>query len=210
MAAYNTKFASIVTGASERQLRYWDRLGIIRPSVGAASGRGSRRLYSFFDLIQARAAKKLRDEGLSLQRLRQALHALKEKPEQVKHPLAELTLITDGSTVFMLTDDRTALEDVLGRGQLVSALAIKPLCDYVRQQVTRGTRKLRSTVEVAFRKYRVVIGPDVVDGGFIAECPSLPGCLTDGETQEEALCNIKDAIAIWREAGRRQRHAQAQ
>ncbi len=35
------------------------------------------------------------------------------------------------------------------------------------------------------------------DGVWIAECPSLPGCGSDGATQEEALENIKDAIALW-------------
>jgi predicted RNase H-like HicB family nuclease len=35
------------------------------------------------------------------------------------------------------------------------------------------------------------------DGVWIVECPSLPGCGSDGATQEEALENIKDAISLW-------------
>ncbi len=42
-------------------------------------------------------------------------------------------------------------------------------------------------------KYRVVIEPDE-DGVFVAECPSLPGCISQGSTRDEALRNIKDAI----------------
>ncbi len=42
-------------------------------------------------------------------------------------------------------------------------------------------------------KYRVVIEQDE-DGAFVAECPSLPGCISQGQTREEALRNIKDAI----------------
>ncbi|MFN8387947.1 MAG: type II toxin-antitoxin system HicB family antitoxin [Anaerolineales bacterium] len=33
------------------------------------------------------------------------------------------------------------------------------------------------------------------DGFFVAECPSLPGCISQGETREEAIANIKEAIA---------------
>jgi predicted RNase H-like HicB family nuclease len=43
-------------------------------------------------------------------------------------------------------------------------------------------------------KFRVVIEPDE-DGVFVAECPTLPGCISQGATREEAVENIKDAIA---------------
>jgi predicted RNase H-like HicB family nuclease len=42
--------------------------------------------------------------------------------------------------------------------------------------------------------YRITVGPDE-DGVFVAECPSLPGCISQGETRDEAIANIKDAIA---------------
>jgi predicted RNase H-like HicB family nuclease len=44
---------------------------------------------------------------------------------------------------------------------------------------------------------QVVLYPDQEDGGWVAEVPSLPGCISDGETKEEALANIKDAIKAW-------------
>jgi predicted RNase H-like HicB family nuclease len=42
-------------------------------------------------------------------------------------------------------------------------------------------------------KYRVLIQPDE-DGVYVAECPSLPGCISQGKTREEALANIQEAI----------------
>ena len=42
--------------------------------------------------------------------------------------------------------------------------------------------------------FRVVIEQDE-DGAFVAECPALPGCVSQGITRSEALANIKDAIA---------------
>jgi predicted RNase H-like HicB family nuclease len=38
-------------------------------------------------------------------------------------------------------------------------------------------------------------------GGFWAEVPSLPGCLSEGDTREEVLANIREAVAGWLEAG---------
>lgn len=43
-------------------------------------------------------------------------------------------------------------------------------------------------------KYRVLIEPDE-DGVFVAQCPALPGCISQGSTRAEALANIQDAIA---------------
>jgi predicted RNase H-like HicB family nuclease len=44
---------------------------------------------------------------------------------------------------------------------------------------------------------QVVLYPDREDGGWIAEVPSLPGCISQGETREDAIANVKDAIATW-------------
>jgi predicted RNase H-like HicB family nuclease len=43
-------------------------------------------------------------------------------------------------------------------------------------------------------KYRVILEPDLEVGGFVVSCPGLPGCHSQGETREEALANIRDAI----------------
>ena len=43
-------------------------------------------------------------------------------------------------------------------------------------------------------RYRVVIEQDE-DGAFVAECPTLPGCISQGNSREEAIANIKEAIA---------------
>jgi antitoxin HicB len=57
-------------------------------------------------------------------------------------------------------------------------------------------------------EYRVVIEPIAVSdgGGFLATVPDLPGCMSDGETPEEALHNIEDAIAVWIDAAKELGH----
>ena len=51
-------------------------------------------------------------------------------------------------------------------------------------------------------EYSVIVEPlSTADGGgFVATVPDLPGCMSDGETPEEALINVQDAIAAWIEA----------
>lgn len=49
---------------------------------------------------------------------------------------------------------------------------------------------------------QVIIYPDPEDGGYVVEVPSLPGCVSQGETREEALTNAREAIDLWIESAR--------
>ena len=51
-------------------------------------------------------------------------------------------------------------------------------------------------------RYRIIIEQDE-DGAFVAECPVLPGCVSQGSTRDEAVANIKDAIAGYLESLRK-------
>jgi antitoxin HicB len=44
---------------------------------------------------------------------------------------------------------------------------------------------------------QVILYPDHEDGGWVAEVPSLPGCISQGETREDAIARIRDAIETW-------------
>jgi predicted RNase H-like HicB family nuclease len=44
---------------------------------------------------------------------------------------------------------------------------------------------------------QVILFPDHEDGGWVAEVPSLPGCISQGDTREDAIANVRDAIATW-------------
>ena len=48
----------------------------------------------------------------------------------------------------------------------------------------------------------VIIFPDPEDGGWIAEVPSLPGCISQGDTREEVIANVRDAIDTWIEGAK--------
>ena len=49
-------------------------------------------------------------------------------------------------------------------------------------------------VNVLKRSFKVILHPDLEDGGYWIECPELPGCSSQGDSVEEALDMIRDAI----------------
>jgi len=112
-----------LTGLTHRQLDHWDRTGLFKPSLAPARGRGSARFYSFLDVVQLRAAKRLLDAGLSARRLRKCLEFLRENLREEN--LAALSLVTDGRDVFMLTDDPQLIVHLLQEGQVVWAVKLE-------------------------------------------------------------------------------------
>lgn len=50
------------------------------------------------------------------------------------------------------------------------------------------------------RRYTAVLLPDAEQGGYTVRVPALPGCITEGDTLEEALVNAREAISLYLEA----------
>lgn len=193
--AFNTKTVSNITGLTIRQIDYWDRTHFMKPSLKEASGYGTARLYSFTDLVSLRVAKTLIDKGISLQKIRKAIIYLKKNFPDIEKPLTEMRFITDGERIFVLTkDDRTIL-DALSSGQLVMSIAIGQIIEELKGEVTKIEHEKKYKVSVKGKSYDVILYPDLEDGGYWIECPVLPGCASQGDTVEEALEMVKDAIA---------------
>jgi DNA-binding transcriptional MerR regulator len=100
-----------VIGVSRRQLQYWAETGLVVPS---ARTRGGHRRYTFADLVALKAAKQLIDAGVSVQRIRSSLGALKRVLPQVRRPLSELVLVATGDIVLVLREG-SAFEAVSGQ-----------------------------------------------------------------------------------------------
>ena len=105
-----TKAAAIV-GITYRQLDYWARTDLIRPSLADASGSGSRRLYSYRDLLELRVIKSLLDAGIKLESVRTAFEYLRT---HVDTDIASAHLVISGSDVILC--DGEQLIDVMRRG----------------------------------------------------------------------------------------------
>lgn len=120
-----------IVGITYRQLDYWARTGLVNPSVRQADGSGTQRLYSFDDIVQLRVVKRLVDTGVSLQRVRLAIDELRDRGRSP----ADVTLVSDGTSVFMV-DDNAQVIDLLQRGQGVFAIALGPVVEELRGEVT--------------------------------------------------------------------------
>jgi DNA-binding transcriptional MerR regulator len=117
---YRGPTACAVAGITYRQLDYWARTGLVTPSVRDASGSGTQRLYSFRDVLVLKLVRRLLDTGISLQNIRTAVGQLRAGGAE---DLADITLLSDGTTVYECTSPDEVV-DLLQGGQGVFAIAV--------------------------------------------------------------------------------------
>lgn len=99
-----------LVGITYRQLDYWARTGLLRPSLADARGSGSRRRYSYRDLVELKVIKELLDAGVSLHSARRAVDCLR----------ADLGMDL-GSANLVLTGGKTVLAQ--SNGEVIDLLA---------------------------------------------------------------------------------------
>jgi DNA-binding transcriptional MerR regulator len=109
-----------VVGITYRQLDYWARTELLRPSICDAKGSGTQRRYSYQDLLELKVIKRLLDAGVSLQSARRALDVLRASGEDVK----TANLVLNGSQSVLAFSGEEII-DLLKGGQGV--LNIVPL-----------------------------------------------------------------------------------
>lgn len=119
-AGYRGPTACRAAGITYRQLDYWARTGLVEPSVRPATGSGTQRLYSFRDILVLKVVKSLLDTGVSLQQIRTAVEFLRERGVE---DLAQITLMSDGASVFEFTSADEVI-DLVQRGQGVFGIAV--------------------------------------------------------------------------------------
>ena len=117
---YRVPIACQVAGITYRQLDYWARTGLVRPSIRGAKGSGSQRLYSFKDILVLKIVKGLLDTGISLQNIRLSVDKLRDRGVS---DIAEITLVSDGVTVYECRSNEEII-DLLGGGQGVFGIAV--------------------------------------------------------------------------------------
>jgi DNA-binding transcriptional MerR regulator len=123
-----------IVGISYRQLDYWARTDLVRPSIADARGSGTQRTYSYRDLVRLKVVKSLLDAGVKLQTARKAIDYLRE---DLGDDWATASLVLDGTnSVLARTDD--ALIDLVRHGQGV--LNIVPL-GHVLDELNAGVRQ---------------------------------------------------------------------
>ncbi len=114
-----------LVGITYRQLDYWARTGLIKPSIQSAQGSGTQRRYSFIDIVQLKVVKKLLDAGMSLKKIRSAMEILREQLAS-NNPLNDVTLLSNGASIFA-AHSADEVVDVFQKGQGVFGIAVGPV-----------------------------------------------------------------------------------
>jgi len=123
--------AAKVVGITYRQLDYWARTDLIRPSLSDATGSGSRRRYSYKDLLELRVIKTLLDAGIKLESVRDVFEYLRH---HLDSDIASAHLVINGSSVVLAQGNE--LIDVLQNGQgVLNVLSLAGVKDEVDAQL---------------------------------------------------------------------------
>ncbi|MGK2957224.1 MAG: MerR family transcriptional regulator [Acidimicrobiales bacterium] len=102
-----------IVGITYRQLDYWARTNLIRPSVTDATGSGSQRRYSYRDLLELKVIKNLLDAGVALQSARRAIDYLRDN---LGEDIATANLVINGAHSVSLQTGEEII-DLLRLGQ---------------------------------------------------------------------------------------------
>jgi DNA-binding transcriptional MerR regulator len=202
---FPTKHVCQITGLTKRQVDYWDRTHFIKPSVMEAQGYGSTRLYSMRDVVQLAVAKKLKDKGISLRKMRKILSFLSKSLflPSGQSEVRRLRLVSDGESLFRLTDNPTAVLDESGGYDLVFVVSIGEIVREVQSEIEQLSAERTYTVQVGQRRHKVLLHREGQQ--FRAESQTVKGLSASGETLEEALSAIREALVEWaKSAGPRQ------
>ena len=162
-ASFSGKRTAEIVGITYRQLDYWARTDLLRPSVSDANGSGSRRRYSYKDLLELKAIKTLLDAGIKLESVREVFAYMRE---QMGEDIASANLVIHGTT-SALTRSGEELIDLVRKGQgVLNVLPLAGIKDEVDAKIVElqpPARKPAST------DVEVVADPDVpTDGDDIA------------------------------------------
>ena len=125
---YSGKKTAEIVGITYRQLDYWARTDLVRPSMTDAAGSGSRRLYSYRDLLELKAIKTLLDAGIRLEMVREVFSYLSSELDE---DVTQVNLVISGNRSVLVRSGEEIV-DLLQNGQGV--LNILPLAG-VKEEV---------------------------------------------------------------------------
>lgn len=129
---FTSRHASTITGLTQRQLAYWRKSGLVSPSHLTPGGHAR---YTFTDLVALTTAKRLLDNGVSLQKIRGSVAALLEFLPTLRTPLNELSLVAAGDAVLVFHEG-AAFEAVSGQAWIFPVAQIQR--DIERLRPRRG------------------------------------------------------------------------
>ena len=144
MENFTGKHAANIVGITYRQLDYWARTNLIRPSVIDAAGCGSRRVYNYQDLLELKVVKMLLDAGIRLASVRDVFNYMRD---HLDSDIVSAHIVISGSSVVFCKGDE--LIDVMRKGQGVfNVLPLAPIKDEVDATII-SIRKAKEEILIA-------------------------------------------------------------
>ena len=114
-----------ITGITYRQLDHWTTSSLIKASIRNLKGSGFHRVYSFQDIIQIKLVNKLREAGVSLQKIRIALKNI-ESILGDNINISDVSVFSDGKSIYVISDNDQMI-DLLKKGQAVFGISLGPV-----------------------------------------------------------------------------------
>jgi DNA-binding transcriptional MerR regulator len=137
---YSGNRTAEIVGITYRQLDYWARTNLVRPSLADAKGSGSRRRYSYRDLLELKAIKRLLDAGIKLELVRDVFTYMRTN---LGEDITTANLVIQGNKSVLIQTDGELI-DLVKRGQGV--LNILPLAG-VKQEIDARIVELRPSID---------------------------------------------------------------
>jgi len=121
-----------IVGITYRQLDYWARTDLIRPSIADAKGSGTQRRYSYRDLVELKVIKSLLDAGVSLQLARKGVEYIRQN---LGEDIASASLVMNGPKSVLARSDGEVI-DLMRKGQgVMSIVALGPVVDQLESAI---------------------------------------------------------------------------
>ncbi len=114
-----------ITDITYRQLDHWTSTKLVEASIRNIKGSGFHRIYSFQDIVKVKLVNKLRDAGISLQKIRIALSNV-NKILGKNINITDISIFSDGQSIYVITDNNQML-DLLRKGQAVFGISLGPV-----------------------------------------------------------------------------------
>lgn len=142
--AYRTVEIAKRTGFTLRQLDYWAHHNVVVPAIQQAHGQGTRKLYSADDLVQLYVIRRLKDQGWSTQKIRNAVATMREVMQD-SYPLRYAVLFDGRGTLLALCKtregERVLLDTLNAGGQQVMWIVLEALAGETEALLPTSARK---------------------------------------------------------------------
>jgi DNA-binding transcriptional MerR regulator len=194
----STSSVSRLTGATVRMVDHWVRTGLLRPSGHDGSGKGSRRRFTFQDIVVLQAILSLREGHCPLQKIRTAIRYLKAHypDEPASRALSKLMLLTDGKKVYLLTDERQLLDIMTGQLHITWAVPLGRIIMETGQRLDAMPQSWTEPAVINGRSFHLVVSRERAGQPFVARCRELPGAVIEASTAPDALAKVRQSVVF--------------